>query len=458
MDGLSFAFQSPRTLGSNLSAGLNQPLKMPSKSSENSPSRVAEMQPMNPPSASNSLPAELWRDIFRNALGDEFFDQAEMSSDYRPFESTGECPSWTSRPISLAISQVCVQWNLVMLEFLYAKILIRYGTVGLRQALSRRTGQRTRPTVGHFVRCIEIPPFAVLDDPCSIYDILTCCPSVKLIVKATLGRHGDEPFWTALARPSPSVDNLSLSHLERIDWSSRFGRPRYVEHLEVVYPILRTIILQAPNLRYLSINDWKEHMFDDIPLPILFPSLETLRLRGATGFLSAGVRPSDLPKLSNFIAEPMNMSYRFNTEEPEILHVLGDKIHRLELDGSPAGSEFTYMGVADILMSCPALEELNFQPGAPPLILHESNVPHEALKTLRIYADAARHRRLGYNGIERFQQLMTAALEMFLAEEQFPYLSRLVIYGDIDIASSFISQSQIISEAVNTGRISLELV
>ncbi|KAF9490396.1 hypothetical protein BDN71DRAFT_196691 [Pleurotus eryngii] len=401
------------------------------------------MQPMTSTSASNRLPAELWRDIFRNALGDEFFDQAEMSSDYRPFESTGECRPRTSRPISLAISQVCVQWNLVMLEFF------------------RRTGQRSRPTVGHFVRCIEIPPFeinSVLDDPCSIYDILACCPSVKLIVKATLGRHGDEPFWTTLARPSPSVDNLFLSHLERIDWSSRFGRPRYVEHLEVVYPILRTIILQAPNLRYLSINDWKEHMFDDIPLPVLFPSLETLRLRGATGFLSAGVRPSDLPKLSNFIAEPMNMSYRFNTEEPEILHVLGDKIRRLELDGSPAGSEFTYMGVADILMSSPALEELNFQPGAPPLILHESNAPHEALKTLRIYADAARHRRLGYNGIERFQQLMTAALEMFLAEEQFPYLSRLVVYGDIDIASSFISQSQFILEAVNTGRISLELV
>lgn len=407
------------------------------------------------------LPAELWRDVFRNALGDEFFDQAEISSGYKPFESTGECCPRTSRSISLAISQVCVQWNLVMLEFLYAKILIRYGTVGLLQVLSRRTGEPSRPTVGHFVRCIEIPPFeinSVLDDPCSIYDILALCPSVKLIVKATLGRHGDEHFWTALARSSPSSDNLALSHLERIDWSSRFGRPRYVEHLDVVYPILRTIILQAPNLRYLSINDWKEHMFDNIPRPVLFPSLETLRLRGATGFLSAGVGPSDLPKLSNFIAEPMNMSYRFNTEEPEILHVLGDKIHCLELDGSPAGSEFTYMGVADILMSSSALEELNFQPGAPPLILHESSVPHEALRTLRIYADAARHRRLGHNGVERFQQLMTAALEMFLVEEQFPCLSRLVIYGDIDIASSFISQSQFISEAVNTGRISLELV
>jgi len=324
---------------------------------------------------------------------------------------------------------VCKDWQALAIEFLYEDIRIRHGARGLVEALSRSARVMGSAGYGYWVRRIELPPTRrriVNDDPTNpirLIDILKFCPRVEILVKQpSLDDDDDVQFWEGIASTGAmQTDRItqSLTSLKRLDWvvfdpSVTFRlNPAITQTLDTR---LSGIIFRSPNLEYFSLSSSSDAFqdFDRDTYPTPFPSLTTLRLERLTPW-SVKLRTQDMPKLTNVIANPVNMYCRLSTACP-FMDAFGRHIRVIELADNEGPYTFSSETAQEFFRRCSNLQELSLHAGRHTFLLIKLH--HPSVKCIRIL----RRYHQSHDLLERQHTAIFSGV--------FPALERVVLHGE----------------------------
>ncbi|KAF7325200.1 hypothetical protein MKEN_00564200 [Mycena kentingensis (nom. inval.)] len=236
-----------------------------------------------------TLPAEIWRIIFRFAARSE----VSFAVDYEPFEPVKEQdpnPAETSRRGRLhlatgtALSLVCRCFRAMVVEFLYEDVRI-CDARGLESLMWGLAGKPVDgdASLGSYVRRLEIPARrtsaapsrailpSVLDGTRTcLLELLAHLPNLEILVRPSLVLDtATMAFWTSLASPC-LIGHCLLPNLRRLEWHET-----YVDAMSSGGLSLQDIINCAPRLSYLSLSSDGSTRIAELALP---SGLRTVRL------------------------------------------------------------------------------------------------------------------------------------------------------------------------------------
>ncbi|KAJ6487392.1 hypothetical protein C8R47DRAFT_512405 [Mycena vitilis] len=349
------------------------------------------------PTTTTLRPPEIWRDVFRFAVG----SIASHNGDYLPFQPGPELQEMAASldrehfrlKTCLSLLRVSRLFREIAEEFMYEDVRIfdARGWKSFVTGLNRTSRERGGRAYGSYVKRLELPsrrtqwrttfPPGSHNPPLPIYpiscdsevscldDILRLCPHLEVLVRPCLRLDAENiTFWSSLIRNSVL---RRLPRLMRLEWHESELDPRFygTAHSDR----LREIVSLAPNLRYLFLSSDRRNSLADLALP---PSLHTIRInrsnfsQSTEEFTSNPRHTSSVPNFRNLVIHTTLPSALL-----DFVAAAGQQLRVLELAFAPQMT-FSSNQMQRLLSRCPRLEELAYYLGAPeisPLLAFQSS-------------------------------------------------------------------------------------
>nr|GAT60386.1 predicted protein [Mycena chlorophos] len=436
----------------------------------------------------SSLPPEIWRIIFDHTT---LAPRPWEGGLYRPFEPVlelYETPGWQQREslrrrTCLALCRVSRLFRAIATELLYRDVCVCdvEGLESLLSGLARSAREATTPTLGSYIRRLELPgparmattPLVSTLRPTSeslghqLVDLLAYCPNLEVFVRPALPfEAASVAFWGTLAH-TPITLKHPLKSLRRLEWHETDLEYRLCGATQAAR--LRELVSYAPHLRYLFLCTDRGDALSELT-PILTRSLRTLRLyrlhsetgpghgssptrphrhRRASSSLSCGpspppktaLSPPSVPRIRHLILHSAP-----STPILDLLDTVGKDIRVVELAFAPQAT-FSPNQMRRILLRTPAVEELAYNLGAPEISSLPSGVQATSVRRVRL--------RVNPDDWNPSRPVMCAQLEVLLGDS-FPGLRELVLHDSTGWLVKRDSARRLLKRLVEKGRVLLD--
>ncbi|KAI0797611.1 hypothetical protein C8Q75DRAFT_738970 [Abortiporus biennis] len=364
-----------------------------------------------------SLPNELWLIIFRFATVSPSTINLQSSS-YTPFQSIPHNLRDEALGVKSNLSRVCKLWRQLLGEMMYEDVVLLKSNAAMLRKLLQDELEATGSNRNSVVRRICLPYSTVTttrftSQSTDVLEFLRHSPNLKVLVRPNITTDMHIVPSEYLVFDFPAEECPQLLSLVRLDWWHHNEATRTGGINSLI-----NVLQEAPNLQYLSLGGdiWLASMRTS---PVQLLHLTTLRLRRVNVLFIQQVCQWSLPSLKHFIVDTVHDLSVLGSFWAHF----GEQLHSVELGKSLRFYVNDILHV--VLQGCPNLKELNYY------IMFTSKasqpISHLALQTIRLH----NHPNALFDATSFLEHLETH-FTMY-AQEDFPNLRRIVLYGGWDI-------------------------